>query len=63
MIAGRAAFVLPRVELAYDASFTVLHVPDEGARVSFSGEDFGTLDARVVDAELDGLDVNETRPA
>jgi hypothetical protein len=30
-------------------------VPDEGARVSLGGEGFGTLDARVVDGELDGL--------
>lgn len=29
MIARRAAFVLSRVELAYDASFTVLRVPDQ----------------------------------
>ena len=44
MIAGRAAFVLCRVELANDATFTVRHVPDEGARV--------------IDAELDGLDAD-----
>ena len=56
MVAGRAAFVNSRVELANDASFAVLRVPEEGARVSLSGEGFGTLDARVVDAELDGLD-------
>jgi hypothetical protein len=31
MIAGRAALVVSRVELAKDASFTILHVPDEGA--------------------------------
>jgi len=58
MVAGRAAFVISRVELANDASFAVLRVPDEGARVSLGGEGFGTLDARVVDAELDGLDAD-----
>lgn len=49
---------MSRVELADDASLTVLRVPDKGARVSFSGEDFDKLDARVVDTELDGLDAN-----
>lgn len=49
---------MSRVELSNDASFTVHHVPDEGARVSFSGEDFDSLVARVVDTELDGLDAN-----
>jgi len=58
MIAGRAALVVSRVELANDASFTVRHMPDEGARVSFSGEDFGSLVARVVDTELNGLDAD-----
>ena len=58
MIAGRAALVVSRVELANDASFTVRHMPDEGARVSFSGEDFGSLIARVVDTELNGLDAD-----
>ena len=58
MVAGRAAFVTPRVELANDASFPVLRVPGEGARVSLFGKDFGILDARIVDAELDGLDAN-----
>jgi len=58
MIAGRAAFVLSRVELANDASSTFRHVPDEGARVSFSGEDFGSLVARVIDTEFDGLDAD-----
>jgi hypothetical protein len=47
-----------RVELANHTSFTVCHVPDEGARVSFSGEDFGSLVARVVDAGLDELDAD-----
>jgi len=42
MIAGRAASVLSRVKLANNASFTVRHVSDEGARV--------------IDTELDGLD-------
>lgn len=55
MIAGRAALVASRVELANNASFTVRHVPDKGARVSFSGEDFGSLVARVVDTELDAM--------
>ena len=58
MVAGRAALVASRVEFTNDASFTVRRVPDEGARVSFSGEDFGNLEARVVDAELDGLDAD-----
>ena len=58
MVAGRASFVVSGVKLANDASFTVLHVPDEGARVSFSGEDIDSLVARVVDAELNGLDAN-----
>ena len=42
--------------MANDVSFAGPRVPDEGARVSLGGEDFGNLDARVVDAELDGLD-------
>ena len=58
MVAGRAALVASRVEFTNDGSFTVRRVPDEGARVSFSGEDFGNLEARVVDAELDGLDAD-----
>ena len=58
MIAGRAALVLSRVELANDVSFTVRRVPGEGARVSFSREDFGSLVAQVVDTELDGLDAD-----
>ncbi len=58
MVAGRTAFVLSRVELANDASFAVRCVPDKGARVSLGGEGLGTLDARVVDAELDGLDAD-----
>ena len=33
VVAGRAAFVISRVELANDASFSVRRVPDEGARV------------------------------
>ena len=53
MIASRAALVVSRVELANDVSSTVRHVPDKGARVSFSGED---VVARVVDTKLDGLD-------
>jgi len=60
MVAGRPAFVNSRVELANDASIAILRVPDEGARVSLGGEGFGTLDARVVDAELDGLDADFT---
>jgi hypothetical protein len=58
MVAGRAAFVLSRMELTNDASYTVPRVPDEGARVSLGGEDFGSHDARVVDTELDGLDAS-----
>ena len=46
------------MELANDASYTVLHVPDEGGRVSLGGEDIGSHDARVVDTELDGLDAD-----
>ena len=46
------------MELANDANFAVRRVPDEGARVSLSGEGSGTLDARAVDAELDGLDAD-----
>jgi hypothetical protein len=44
MVAGRAACVISRVELADDASFAVRRVPDEGARVSLGGEGFGTVD-------------------
>ena len=58
MVAGRAAFVISRVELSNDVGFSVLYVPDEGARVSLGGEGFGILDARVVDAEFDGLDAD-----
>lgn len=56
MVSGRAAFVTSRVELADDVSLAVLRMPDEGARISLGGEGFRILDARVVDAELDGLD-------
>jgi len=60
-IAGRAAFVICKVELANDASFAVRRVPHEGARVPLGREGFAS---RVVDAELDGLNaVNDTRPA
>jgi len=55
MVAGRAAFVMSRVELTNNASFAVRSVPDERARVSLGGEGFGILDARIVDAELDGF--------
>ena len=58
MVAGQAAFVVSRVELAKDVSFTVLYVPNEGARVSHCGERFNGLVARVVDTELDGLDAD-----
>ena len=58
MVAGRAAFVATRMKLANDASFAIPRVPDEGARVSFSGEDFSSRVARVVDTELDGLDAD-----
>jgi hypothetical protein len=53
VVTGRATFVFSRVELPNDVSFAVLRMPDEGARVSLSGEDFGILEARVVDTELD----------
>ena len=53
MVAGRATFVMSRMELTNDASFTVRRMPDERARVSLGGEGFGILDARIVDAELD----------
>lgn len=56
VVAGRAAFVATGVKLTNNVSFTVLRVPDEGARVSFSREHFGRLVARVVDCEFDGLD-------
>ena len=58
MVAGRAAFVTSRVELANDASLVILRVPDEGARVSLGREGFSILDTRVVDAKLDGLDAD-----
>ena len=58
MIAGRIALVVSRMELTNDASFTVARVPDVGARVSFSGEDFDSLVARVVGIQLDGLDAD-----
>jgi hypothetical protein len=58
MIACRAALVVPRVELANDVNFTICHVPDEGARVSFSREDFGSLVAQVVDLKLNGLNAH-----
>ena len=58
MVAGRAAFVISRVELANNANVPVPRVPDEGARVSLSGEGVVTLDSRVVDAKLDGLDAD-----
>ena len=41
VVTGRAAFVFSRVELPNDVSIVVLRMPDEGARVSLSGEDFG----------------------
>ena len=46
------------MELTNDATFTVRHVPDEGARVSFSGEGFDSLVTRVIDTKLDGLDAD-----
>lgn len=58
MVTGRAAFVTARVELANDENFTILHVPDEGARIALGGEGVGGLDAHVVDAELDGRDTD-----
>jgi len=58
MIAGQPALVVSRVELANNAGFTIHHVPDKGARVSVSREDFGNLVARVVDTELNGLDAS-----
>ncbi len=61
MVAGRAAFVTARVELAKDESFPVLHVPDEGARIALGGEIRGgaeSLDVRVVNAKLDGWDTD-----
>ena len=30
MVAGQAAFVISRVELANNANFAICHVPDEG---------------------------------
>ena len=33
-------------------------VPDEGAQVSLGGEGFDTLDTRVVDAKLNGLNAD-----
>jgi hypothetical protein len=58
MVTGRATFVFSRVELPNDESFAVLRMPDDGARVSFSREDFGILEARVVDTELDRHDTD-----
>jgi hypothetical protein len=52
MVTSRAAFVFSRVKLPDDESFAVLHTPDDGAQVSLSGEDFGIIDARVVDTEF-----------
>lgn len=54
MVAGRAASVTSRLELTNNASFVIRRVPDEGARVPLGGEGF----ARLVDAELDGLDAD-----
>ena len=58
VVTGRAAFVFSRVELPKDVSFAVLRMPDEGAGVSLSREDFGILEARVVDTELDRHDTD-----
>ena len=58
MVAGQVASVTARVELANDESFTILHVPDEGARIALGGEGVGSLVAPVVDAELDGRDTD-----
>ncbi len=58
MVASRAAFVVSGVELSNDASFAVSRMPDEGARVSLSGEGLGILDTRVIDPELDRLDAD-----
>ena len=52
MVTGRDAFVFSRVELRNDVIFAILHMPDEGARLSFSGKDSGIRLARVVDTEL-----------
>ena len=56
MVARRATFVLTRVELANDVSFTVFYGPDKGSGVPLGGEGFGALKTTVVNAELDGLD-------
>lgn len=61
MVTARATFVCSRVELSNNVSFAVLQVRmlDEGARVAFSGEDFGgVLEAGVVDSELDRHDTD-----
>ena len=58
VVTGGAAFVFSRVEMPNDVSFAVFRMPDEGARVSLSGEDFGILEARVVDTELDRHDTD-----
>jgi hypothetical protein len=58
VVTGRTAFVFSRVELPNDVSFVFLRMSDEGARVSLSGEDFGILEARVVDTELDRHDTD-----
>ena len=58
MVAGRVALVVSGVELAYDASFAIRYVRDEGAQISFSGENIDSLVAQVVDTKLDRLDTD-----
>jgi len=58
VVAGREASVTAGVELANDASFALLGVPDQGARISLGAEGLGILEPRVVDSEFDGLDAD-----
>ena len=50
VVAGRATFVAPGMDLADHVSFSFLRVPNEGGRVAYGGEDLGRLVAGVVDA-------------
>ena len=58
MVAGCVAFFTAGVELANDASFAVLRVPDKGARISLGAEGFGNIEPRVVDSKFGGLDAD-----
>lgn len=58
MTAARETTISSRVQLANDVSLTVLHMPDERARISFPTKRLNSVIARVIDAKLHRLDAD-----